>query len=138
MHTLLANATGGDYNGFKFTVNNWQNNNRSLGLELNNGSGDWSTAISDLGLIQADVWYNVAFSFENTTGDVKLYVNGDLKSSFSNFLSNINTNQNLLVGKMSNGHELQGNKAVYMIYSKILKDAEVLQNFHATKDRFGL
>ena len=138
MHTLLANAAPGPNNGFKFTVNTYQNNNRNLGLELNNGSGDWNTAVTDSGLIQADVWYNVAFSFENTTGEVKLYVNGNLKDSYSNFVSNINTNQNLLAGKMFSGYGLQGNKAVYTIYSKILKDAEVLQNFHATKDRFGL
>ena len=75
----------------------------------------------------------------------KVYRNGgevqDSPSYVGNF-SNINTSANLLLGDVNpnasgiNGYD--GKLSIFRIYNRILSDSEVLQNYNAVKDRYGL
>jgi len=102
------------------------------------GSGGGFTFIPADSNYQNDVWYNLTGI--NTGGVSYFYINGILQSTTSN--QNIalpqhpvkigrtyrNTNDYYYSGKVANG----------IIYTKALSASEILQNYNATKTRFGL
>jgi hypothetical protein len=91
-----------------------------------------------------NVWNYIGGTVTNGGQDIKLYVNG-IETSYrvGDALSagtiTYSTNQFLIGGRYSNRLEIfRGNIAGVQIYNKILTSTEVLQNFNATKTRFGL
>ena len=93
--------------------------------------------------ISTNTWYNIVLSFTNTS--VKLYLNGQLISGIQ---TGINTslyvsNSPVLLGIYRNlsgtyGDALNGSMGSTLIYNRAISATEVLQNFNATKSRFGL
>ena len=93
--------------------------------------------------LSTNIWYNVAMSFTNTS--IKLYLNGQL---ISGSLNGVNTslfvsNSPVLLGayrSLSGNYAatLNGSMGSTLIYNTSLSASEVLQNFNATKTRFGL
>jgi hypothetical protein len=86
--------------------------------------------------LSTNTWYMVT-GVQGTTLDV--YVNGILSNSLE---SNINiTTNNVWLGLWQppgGGRALSGNIATTQIYSRALSQTEILQNYNATKTRFGL
>jgi len=88
--------------------------------------------------LSSDSWHIITFCF--TSGNsVQAYKNGEIFFE-SNSIGNISySNPNLILGAhYSIGRHWNGQMGFFKIYSRHLESAEVLQNFHATKDRFGL
>jgi hypothetical protein len=89
--------------------------------------------------IEAGKWYYVVYTYDRT--NEKGYYNGELIATKAN-TGNISTNadNNLAIGGRSgnSGDAWQGKIASVHIYNKALTASEVLQNFNAQKDRFGL
>ena len=93
--------------------------------------------------LSTNTWYNVVLSFSNTS--IKMYINGQL---ISGSLSGVNTNllisnSPVLLGTYRNlsgtyGAILNGSMGSTLIYNTTLPSSDVLQNFNATKTRFGL
>jgi len=90
---------------------------------------------------EANKWYNITCTYDSTTSKKCIYVNGVLENStinasnffntrsfFSLFVYSFPTNQYFFPGKFSN----------FMLYTKALTNDEVLQNYNALKNRFGL
>lgn len=103
----------------------------------------------DSGLVAADTWYHLACVFDGTqTGNAnrcKIYLNADSKTL--NFQGSIPsttfdfttvTNPNWRVGGDGLVDNADGNIASFHIYDRALTAGDVLQNFNAGKDRFGL
>lgn len=84
-------------------------------------------------------WHHVACTYNE--GQVKQYVDGSLVDTDGSFASGrtINTsNDNFGVGGDDRGRHFHGLIPQARIYNKLLTDAEILQNYNATKGRFGL
>lgn len=86
-------------------------------------------------------WYNITCTYDSATSKKSIYVNGVLENStinsnnffntrdyFSVFVYSFPFNQFFFPGKFSN----------FILYTKTLTDEEVLQNYNATRSRFGL
>ena len=97
----------------------------------------------------ANVFQNTAASIANGTwnyvgitrssGTVYQYINGIQVGSFAS-AGSVRTNQIPRFGNYdsSNSYMYQGNIAVSQIYNRALTATEVLQNYNATKGRYGL
>jgi hypothetical protein len=87
------------------------------------------------GAVVSNVWYNGAVTFNGST--LLVYLNGVQVNVGT---PTINTGLgSLILGRfVTNIFPLTGNIAQFSLYTRTLSAAEVLQNFNATKTRFGL
>lgn len=121
-----------------------------FGSDLNNGSGwfdnngGWNTGARTTSTLSANTWYHVTYSWDGST--IRIYLNGNLESTTST-LQAVNGRQNVTVlgsgttprsiGSRS-GSYFNGKFSMFRNYNTSLSTAEVLQNYNATKFRFGL
>lgn len=90
-------------------------------------------------------WRMVAYTYSGVAGSSTIYVNGSAVSAneVSGTVSNANIDDiNIItIGAYADGHTanyFQGHIAICQIYSSALSASEILQNYNATKGRFGL
>jgi hypothetical protein len=84
-------------------------------------------------------WYIVTFTY-SSDGNYKFYVNGLLETSGSTGLTP-SLNGNYGIGVFDGCRVVDfwsGNLSTILLYNKVLSVTEVLQNYNATKARFGL
>lgn len=82
-------------------------------------------------------WYHIAVTGAN--GSQKAYINGVQFASGTTALSPSANTNSLLIGKLAySGYYVNMLLGYARIYNRVLSAAEVLQNYNATKDRFGL
>ena len=128
IQTIIAKGTSG------FILNFY--------LRIGGNSGFWGTnsvftelAIPDLTL---STWNNTVLTYDRTS--LKYYLNGIYINQ--TLATNIpsSTTSNLIVGRLGdfNGQYWTGRIAQTSIYNRALLATEVLQNYNATKTRFGL
>jgi hypothetical protein len=89
--------------------------------------------------ISLNTWINVTITLSTTDG-LKIYINGTLNSSsISNFAPNMVSGA-FVLGRRGTAlaEPYYGHIANFCVYGKALSTLEVLQNFNATKSRFGL
>ena len=104
---------------------------------------DWGNGVPrSTGItIGNSTWYNVAMTFTQTIGtpsnNVILYLNG-LPVLTTTVKHGSHTNSIQLAWANFAGQYLIGDIAQGIVYNKVLTATEVLQNFNATKTRFGL
>lgn len=85
-----------------------------------------------------NVWTNVAFTW-NTNGNFRLFKNGELVSSSTTRTGTLNTSAfNLTVGSDGAAQYWKGNIANTLIYNSTLTDEQIIQNFNATRGRYGV
>ena len=84
-----------------------------------------------------NVWNHAAFTW-NTNGNFRLFINGNVVASSTTRTGTLTATSNTgtLISEPNN--EWAGNIAVVQVYGRTLTDAEILQNYNATKSRFGL
>jgi hypothetical protein len=86
----------------------------------------------------ANRWYSFVATF--SLPDVKLYVNGVLDSTntYSSFIAN--SSYNLYIGENAQQpvRYFNGNIGQVQIYNRALTQQEILQNFNATRFRYGI
>jgi hypothetical protein len=99
-------------------------------------NGNWSTVTYSPGDM-LNQWWIGAVTFSTSTGWV-LYLNGqqvDTDASTSTFTGG-NT---VRIAAYTNAANLfDGNIAIAMVYNRVLLATEILQNYNATKGRYGL
>ena len=104
----------------------------SNGFSRTNWSGVSETSTS--------VWVNITATYENS--NYRMYRNGILiytLTSFGALNFNFNSNVQLAYRHLGGGSAfLAGNIANTFVYNRALTATEVLQNYNATKTRFGL
>jgi len=100
----------------------------------------YSTAVLTL-----NQWYNIVWTYNGI--NVRLYINTTLDSTSaqtSNITSGSGINCSLLIGAEANfctspeTRYFNGRISGTQVYNRALSAAEVLQNYNATKSRFGL
>jgi hypothetical protein len=141
-------TNGTNQNGFWFekgTVNTqyslFQEGTNIQWRQLFTAGGLTSLSTTTANFINISNWYQVVGTF--TSGRRRLYINGNLVNSDTQ-TGTISTNS----GGMSIGayggytgaksYYYNGNLAICKVYNKELTSAEILQNYNATKGRFGL
>jgi len=109
------------------------------GMGINNGVFEtildnqfWTPNVS----VDVGRWQMCVLSINSTTA--KFYKNGILRSTLS-YTQGAVTTSNYIIGKSNaNARYINGKIAICLIYNRVLSDTEVLQNYNATKSRFGL
>ena len=121
-------------------------NTGSVLVYLNNSTGVNKTAIQALSStnIRNGNWYNitVTLGYIASTSSLSLYLNGVLQNSQSRTLDYLDffnlTNTYYLAAQSPTLARSQMDIANHKIYNRALSSQEVLQNYNATKGRFGL
>ena len=103
--------------------------------------GDKRTAVNDGGSLSAGVWYNIVFNYESS--QYNIYINNTLKSTtIGSSTGNVPliTDPDFIYLNSYEGTSgyLDSSLSMCMIYNRSLTAAEMLQNYNATKGRFGL
>jgi hypothetical protein len=145
-YTMLLFArlsTWADSRGFMsvggFLVNNQSNALRTststLGNMIHYWWGDDLSVSNNNGSIQNNQWFYVGVSFDGTTR--KIYSNTVLVASDTPTSHNVTSNT-IQLAKTYSTEYLQGDISLAQIYNRALTSAEVIQNYNATKKRYGL
>ena len=127
-NNIVSSDTGGHYMFFQG------------GNKMYNGHSNWAGFPSNYpstATFSLNTWYNVALTF-NTTDGMKLYINGNLDSSYTTIKTAFTGNGSTNIASYGTGNLLNGRIAKVYCYTKTLSAAEVLQNYNADKAQFGL
>jgi hypothetical protein len=106
-------------------------------FEFGSGIGRVSSGI----VPSLNIWYYLTVTADVT--NVKFYLNGEVKNTSSQGSGAITSSPTLSIGSYVNDsgtpgtYFYAGNIAQVSIYNRALSAAEVLQNYNATKSRFG-
>jgi hypothetical protein len=95
----------------------------------------WNQVVGSTAL-SANVWYCGAVTFSNVSG-WKLYLNGVLDGSNAN-TTTFNNSGELRLGAFANANCFTGQIPLALVYNRALTQQEILQNYNATKMRYGL
>jgi hypothetical protein len=90
---------------------------------------------------QIGSWYNSVGVWDPNIGSMKLYINGVLNAQTTKAqTSTILGLSNLFIGKRSSGgaEYFNGYISFIQVYNRALTQQEILQNYNATKGRYGL
>ena len=111
--------------------------NRSGNLVAHWGIGNTNNSSLSSAIININTFYFYLINYDGNV--VNSYLNGILTDTDIIGTQSYNSNT-LRIGKYLDGFPLQlnGNISQVSIYNKILSAQEVLQNYNATKTRFGL
>ncbi len=114
-------------------------------IGFNTGAGDiyGVNTVNNLGVLNQ--WTH--FVFVMNTGSYtsnKIYINGvsqtmvQIQGSISAANANFNNGAGIIGGWLGGGYLYNGYMSTFRVYNKELTQAEVLQNYNATKDRYDL
>ena len=104
--------------------------------KLNAGhNGAWNTVVGATSL-SLNTWYFAAVTYSDSTG-WKLYLNGR-EDGTSATTTTFNGNQEIVIGAYSSGNNFTGRIASVQVYNRVLTASEIVQNYNATKRRYGL
>jgi len=107
---------------------------------IRNTADTYQQIQTDSNVISINTWYYLGFTFNNSTREGKIYVNGNSITTFGVFtIDRGNTVVSLNTGYQgNNGGTLNGRIATLSLYDRVLSAQEVTQNYNAQKGRFGL
>ena len=95
-------------------------------------------ALTSTTTLSANIWYNVVSTYDGST--FKLYINSIQESNTLSSTGTISSyNTPLQIGRWGTqgSQYFNGNIAIAKIYNRALTATEILQNYNATKSRFG-
>jgi hypothetical protein len=141
----VAKFSGSGYEGL-FAFNN-QMTSDYINVQAQGGTNiRWEVesgqSLTSTGTLSTNTWYHFTCVYEgdsnNTSGTARIYINGveNNTSSLNSNRTGQNQTSNFVLGLWDN--YLTGNIALSRMYNKVLTPTEVLNNFNATKNRFGL
>lgn len=130
--------------GWPWNYRIWMNGGQLIGDIAQSGGANTSIN-SPLTSYNNGNWYNVMFTRNDST--LRLYVNGvEVRNVVDTLTGSIVNAQDVWIGRSaftnggsspSGSYQYTGDISEIMVYNAVLTDAEVLQNFDATKNRFG-
>jgi hypothetical protein len=106
------------------------------------GKVEWWSASPSVNLnLSASTWYQLLFVFRfNTNRYIDYYKNGSFISTSTGSTTSTFTWSGLRFGDINNGTagRYAGKLSIARIYNKLFSATDVLENFNATKGRYGL
>lgn len=87
-----------------------------------------------------NTWHHLSVQWDGTTNPdgAKMYLNGALGGVKTASSTTFTTDEDIFAGGSRAGFFLDGRISTIKMYNKVLSAAEVLQNYNATKGRYGL
>ena len=86
-------------------------------------------------ILSLDTWYHIAATWDGSA--VKLYLNGVLQSTTTaGTPANITSADGIWIGRYNNDYH-GGRIGQLCVYSRALTAGQILQNYNASKERFG-
>jgi hypothetical protein len=98
-------------------------------------NGAWGQ-VAGATILSLNTWYFGAVTYSSTTG-WKLYLNG-VQDGSNGDTTTFTGNQEISIGSYSTGNNLTGRIGSAFVYNRALSATEIMQNYNATKGRFGL
>ena len=84
------------------------------------------------------IWYNIAITYNSSTNSSKLFVQSiENVTGTAGDPSALTGNFNIMATSNATG-PVNGRIAQFLVYNRVLSNAEILQNYDALKSRFGL
>ena len=141
----VAKFSGSNYEGL-FAFNS-QMSSDYINVQAQGGSNiRWEVesgqSLTSTGTLSSNTWYHFTCVYEgdsnNTSGTARIYINGVENNTTSLNSNRVGQNQtSVFILGLWDGY-LTGNIALSRMYNRVLTPMEVLQNFNATKNRYGL
>jgi hypothetical protein len=136
INTIMSNTdTGEASNGFKLCINRWGTSDRSVVIEVGDGStgGKWTTATN---LILPGNWYHLAFVIDQPNHSIKIYYNGveapltfasDEHFTQGQFNYSFNTAGPFTIGSFPGGsnYNFKGHLDDIRVYNRVLSAEEI-------------
>jgi hypothetical protein len=123
----------------RFEITGYRMTSTKIGGTINSAGGE-ALPIQSTTSILNNTWYNAVLQYDGT--NTTLYLNGNLESTLvtAERGSEPNSSNSVSIsrGGAFNGVYLNGTIGQTSIYNRALTAQEVLQNYNATKTRFGL
>ena len=82
-------------------------------------------------------WTNVTLTVSALNTEVKIYVNGILRNS-SSVIPSVNLSGTMFIGAQNTSLRANCSFGFFQLYNRALTPEEILQNYNATKGRYGL
>ncbi len=86
--------------------------------------------------LSANTWYNVFLTRNGLT--ITIYLNGVSIGTMTGGSSSLSTIFSIIGAERPGAYVFNGNISNVSVYNRVLSSSEVLQNYNATKSRFGL
>jgi hypothetical protein len=101
-------------------------------------TGSYNNRVQSTTNTRTGVWFNSCGTYSSTS--TKIYTNGFLEGTIANqtLLSQTGVKEGRIAADNGTVNYMGGNVAIVQIYNRALSATEVLQNYNATKGRFGL
>jgi hypothetical protein len=139
--SFIANQVNNGWNGFNYWISNGQ-----IYSVVDWGNSQQYGAIITTATYNDNTWKEVVFVMNGSTvSNWKIHINGSLVNTSLAFESQltlsgsgISNNVPLTLGTREFGGYYNGNISQVSIYNRALTAKEILQNYNATKKRYGL
>ena len=131
---LISNEWHTEFTGVSMFL---RNNNTSITIEAGNGTTRPAYVLTPSGFTNM-IWNLYTLTYEGTTA--KVYLNGQLIDSRTVAVLQ-NPARGVVLGRWAasfNSYYLNGEISNAGVYNRALSATEILQNYNATKPRFGL
>jgi len=145
INTLLANGpANANTPGFKMAWNSWQSRNRNYIFEHGSGTTNpasgWSVPSSSSNAIVNGVWQFITYAFNNSAQRIIFYHNGlPIIMGSIHTSPNVDMNRTFNIGAYINGgYSPNMLLADLRMFTSELNAAQVMQDYLATKARYGL
>ena len=113
------------------------NSNNKFNIHLGNGSSWAYTTLPSTTTVVANTWYQTVWTWNGSTAT--MYVNGASENTLSSAASS-STTGNITLGQHTpdTSYAWAGSMGSVKIYNVALTAEQVLQNFNATRGRYGI
>jgi hypothetical protein len=136
---LRTSVVDGTQNIFldQFFSLRYEINSNKFNIHLGNGSAWAYTTLLSTTTVVANTWYQTAWTWNGSTA--VMYVNGVAENSLSSGAAS-STTGNITLGQHTpdTAYAWAGSMGSVKIYNTALTSDQVLQNFNATRGRFGI
>jgi len=130
---LFAN-TAGSASGFQWYVNDYGGTNGKLVLLTKSGSGGTAHIMTSDNSFAFNQWNHVAFTFDGSANEVKMYINGNLEVTGTPS-AGFDRARELFIGAMGNGanwNTWPGEIDDVRLFNQLLSDTEISSLFGAS------
>jgi hypothetical protein len=138
-------GSNNDYSyGFNLDLSSGSSGSVSaMNLEISRNFGGFYNRDVLTTTIPFHTWVNIAFSVDSIGNNYKVYVNGvqDYTNTYGGSITHfdrVTIGQRFYSGAYNGSSCFHGDIATSLIYNRALTAAEVLQNYNATRHRFGV
>jgi hypothetical protein len=136
INTIITNSGYSTNNGFRIYLNNFLTSDRSIALEVYTNA---YYNVYNTNMFANNEWFMVSVVVDRDNSNAIIYKNNTvIASGFIPNNFNLNSNQWRIGISTTNNFPGRYSMPISSLYNRTLTSSEILQNYNATKTRFGL